>query len=296
MSSATIGALINECDVQHDHAEQRGREMRARSIDPAIIDPAAKSVAEDAEHVAQRYRVAIERLQGLRNVATHKESVIAWRPQFDIVDAETAALATELKERYPDAVSWIVDFLKRKAVNDEAVTRINLSAPQGEIKRLFDSELRARGINAYGNSEPIAKQLRLPVLVEGDGPSVLLWPPATLPVSLSISGMFPANGMQQTKSAVREFAMRDGEVVALDADGNVIDIALPPLAGPPPPVRDLREQALAAQAERRTVYEKANAAAEAREIEYQARVNRERIALHEADQARRREVYGHGPV
>jgi hypothetical protein len=80
-------------------------------------------------------------------------------------------------ERWPAVTSWILDYLQRKAVVDKEIDAINNAAPGFEGRRLRSIELTARGIENWGNSVPIEKQLKLPALVVGSDAAVpLLWP------------------------------------------------------------------------------------------------------------------------
>jgi hypothetical protein len=47
--SSVFADILAEIDTAIDAADQEGRVMRARSIDPAILDPAARGAAEDSE-------------------------------------------------------------------------------------------------------------------------------------------------------------------------------------------------------------------------------------------------------
>jgi len=192
--SDTLATLIREVEEQIAHCDQIGREMRERSVNPAILDPGARGAAEDSEFRAARLRNGLARLEELHREAEMRQRLSDWHQNADLVEERAVKLADEMLELYPKLTSWLTNFLRRKAVVDAEVRAVNESAPGYEGRRLREIELVARGIENWGASQPIEKQLRLPAFVEGFGTAPLLWPPVEqLGVQL-VAGIFPQNG------------------------------------------------------------------------------------------------------
>jgi hypothetical protein len=116
-----LADLIRETDEQIDHCDQLGREMRDRSTNPAILDPAARGAAEDSEFRAARLRNGLARLRELHSEAEARQRLREWHQKADEVEDRAVKLADELLERYPAITSWLVDFLNRKSVADKEI-------------------------------------------------------------------------------------------------------------------------------------------------------------------------------
>jgi hypothetical protein len=140
-----LADLIRETDEQIDHCDQLGREMRDRSTNPAILDPAARGAAEDSEFRAARLRNGLARLRELHHEAELRQQLRDWHQNADLVEERAVKLADELLERWPAVTSWICDFLGRKSVVDAEIRAVNEGAPGFEARRLREIELVARG-------------------------------------------------------------------------------------------------------------------------------------------------------
>jgi hypothetical protein len=251
-----LAALLAEIDDQIDHADQLGREMRARSVDPSILDAGARGAAEDSEFRASRLRNGQARLRELHREATLRERLREWHAQADEVEDRAVKLADEMLERYPVFTDWLVDFLQRKASVDAEIRHVNETVPGYEARRLREIELVARGIESWGASIAIEKVLKLPALaIDTQSALPLLWPLPQPPISLGVISLFAPNGSVQRdpSRAVLRFEMVDGVVRKIGMDGQIIEeppmLQLQPLHEP----MSMREQALAEEAERTAV-------------------------------------------
>jgi hypothetical protein len=267
--ASALAELIRETDEQIDHCDQLGREMRARSTDPAILDPAARGAAEDSEFRAARLRNGLARLRELHHEAEMRERLKAWHEAADDLTVKRDALAAEFKTRYPAIASWLPDVLQRMAEMDRAIEALNASAPGYESRRLLPTELVARNADGWGVSKPVAKTLRLP---QFSGLEPLLWPiPQQFGVGL-VAGLFPRNGSVESPTrGVQRFELIDGVIRAIGANGAILESVLveQPVVEPLHPEMSLREQALAEEAERAAVAARHADDARAREVERQ---------------------------
>lgn len=249
-AAAVLADLIRETEEQIAHCDQLGRNMRERSINPAILDPAARGAAEDSEFRAARLRNGLARLLELHREAELRQQLIDWHRIADLAEERAVKLADELLERWPAVTSWIMDYLQRKSLVDAEVRHINETAPGAEGRRLREIELVARGISDWGASQPIEKQLKLPALVIGsDAVAPLLWPVRKNLGLEMVSGLFPSNGSIHDDTPVLRFEFIDGVVRKVGMDGQLIDekpmVPLEPLH----PEISLRDQRLAEQRE-----------------------------------------------
>jgi hypothetical protein len=134
-------------------------------------------------------------LQALHHEAELREQLRQWHLEADAIEAKAKELAGEMRQKYPEVTTWIVDFLKRKAVVDAEVQRLNSVVPGFESRRLIDVELLARGIDSFGSSQPVHEQLKVPALVIGSQSSLPpLWPLVPQSMNLGMLGIFPQNG------------------------------------------------------------------------------------------------------
>jgi hypothetical protein len=88
-AAAVLADLIRETDEQIDHCDQLGRLMRARSVDPTILDPAARGAAEDSEFRAARLRNGLARLRELEHEALARERLHQWHAEALNTSART---------------------------------------------------------------------------------------------------------------------------------------------------------------------------------------------------------------
>lgn len=174
--ASEIAALLREVDEQIARADQLGREMRARSVDPAILDPTARGAAEDSEFRASRLRNGQARLRELHREAQLREALVQWHAQADDIERRRDEIAAEFRERYKLASGWLVLMLEKMALIDDEIDHLNMSAPGYEARRLVSTECVARGIQRLGSSEAISKNLKLPAFVDGPGTLPVLWP------------------------------------------------------------------------------------------------------------------------
>ena len=104
-------------------------------------------------------------------------------PDYKRVEAERNALAAEMREDYPAAVTRLADLFRRMAECDRECSRINGAAPDGEHRRLLKVELTARGVKGLLQPDVfIAEMLRLPYFTRDSGP-IYAWPPPAPPLS-----------------------------------------------------------------------------------------------------------------
>ena len=84
-------------------------------------------------------------------------------------------MAQEYAELYPKLAGQLVDLFERIEAVDKEVSRINGSAPEGEHRRLRQTELVARGLNNFSRADPpITKAVQLPGWTNSEK---MVWPP-----------------------------------------------------------------------------------------------------------------------
>jgi len=116
-------------------------------------------------------------------------------------------------------MSWrrIVDLFSRAEAVDKEVSRINGSAPEGEHRRLRQTELVARGLNNFSRADPpIAKAVQLPDWTNSE---TMVWPPPqpSLAVQVAMSMTFsqhPGDHWWQQREERAEAMLEEQERVA----------------------------------------------------------------------------------
>jgi hypothetical protein len=188
-TSSVFADLLTEVDTAIDEADQLGREMRAKSIDPSVADGiAARGAAEDSEFKAARLRNGEARLKELHAAAVAREVHAEWCKNADEVGVYANQLAIQLREKYPLLIAEIIKLFGWIVEADRAIDALNRSAPPGEGLRLRHVEQIARGIeDGFRNTDTkILERCVLPEFVPGHGTCKELWPPAQPNLSLQI--------------------------------------------------------------------------------------------------------------
>jgi hypothetical protein len=114
--------------------------------------------------------------------ATDREYAEHWTAECERV----ALLRDEAAEKFvgcPKLVADLVKIFRRAEEMDKEVSRVNQSAPPGELRRLRGVELAARGLEAFSSANPaICKSAQLP---DWTGSCKKLWPPPAPPINPS---------------------------------------------------------------------------------------------------------------
>jgi hypothetical protein len=193
--SSDLAALIVEIEAAINAADVAAEAERIKALDPIASPDAAKARAamEDAAFTRDRLRTVLPRLRARLKETQAAERFARWEGEFKRVEAARDALAAELRATYPDAVAKLVNLFQRAAECDRECSRIDLSAPTGEHRRLRTVELTARGVEKLLQPDVFFSEvLRLPAYPRETGP-VLAWPPPTPPASAS-SFVLPGPG------------------------------------------------------------------------------------------------------
>jgi hypothetical protein len=82
------------------------------------------------------------------------ERLAQWEADYLDLEQECGALADELAESYPDAVSMLVSLFCRVADLDGKIAALHQSRPAGTALHLDGVELVARGLQAFGRDIP----------------------------------------------------------------------------------------------------------------------------------------------
>jgi hypothetical protein len=185
LSSEFIQQLYDELDNAVGSHNEIARTARANSLDPMCRDAIAeRGKAEDAEFVSQRLCNAATPLRAKYQQALAREQTEAWTISADAVELEAAKVADQIIDTYPMVANILVQLFTMMKSVDQKVDRINITAPNGVMRRLRHTEATARGI---GDAEvlSITKSVKLPALVIGRGAAPDAWPLPVPNVALS---------------------------------------------------------------------------------------------------------------
>ena len=157
-------------------ADQAAAAERERAHDPALSpDPAsAYQAMQTAGFVAERLRTLKPRLQQRLCEAEAAEASARWASEYERVKTMVENAACKFAE-YPELAAKLIDIFRDAEAVDQEVGIINSSAPPGEHRRLRQTELVARGLEAFSRSNPaISKTVQLCDWADSDQ---LIWPP-----------------------------------------------------------------------------------------------------------------------
>jgi hypothetical protein len=186
ITSADVAALIDEAEAGIAKAEQERSVDRTLALDPK----AARQAIEDATFAADRLRVLQSKLQVRYREVRAQEQSTDWRAEYEVMKRKRDALAEELLEVYPDAVSKIVDLFARITDNCEALSELHQARPAGVMEHLGSAELHARGLDRFTRDKP--SLLTSVFLFDWDS-GRQAWPPRRPPMAAAFAtSMVPA--------------------------------------------------------------------------------------------------------
>jgi hypothetical protein len=149
ITSAEAAALIEEAEVGIAKAEKAQAVEQTLSLNPA----AARQAIADATFAANRLRTLVSKLHVRYQQLRDKEEATAWLAQQEPPRRERDALAKELREVYPAAVTKIVDLFVRIIANNNELIELGQTRPSG-VERLSSAELHARGLDTFSRDMP----------------------------------------------------------------------------------------------------------------------------------------------
>jgi hypothetical protein len=164
-------AAITEAKQAIEATEAELREAKARSSDPAILDPTAPDRAHHAEHRLTRLRNAIEALGAKGREALRRERTAQWEDEIHIRECVVVGVARELLENYPRLAGELLDLMKLVADANARVRETNYKAAREGLRRL-ESVGQVLGID-----DQIFERLTLPSLTRSGHAPHNLWPP-----------------------------------------------------------------------------------------------------------------------
>jgi hypothetical protein len=150
ITSADLAALIEETETGIAKAEKESEVDQTLALDPK----AARQAIADATFAANRLRTLLSKLQARYRQLCDEEERAAWLAELDAFKPKRDALAEELRELYPDAVTKIVDLFVRINASDEALSELLQKRPAGAMGRLLSAELHARGLDGFSYNTP----------------------------------------------------------------------------------------------------------------------------------------------
>lgn len=165
LSAAALTDLIADTESAITEAEARAKAEAEAAVDPMLsTDPRkARAASEDAAIMAGRLRTLLPRLEDRARSVSSEAERREWQSKYDLLEHERNNLAHELKATYPKVTAQLVNLLNRIAINDNALSALHQSRPNGSKGQLLGAELVARGLDEFSRDEPsINRELRLP--------------------------------------------------------------------------------------------------------------------------------------
>jgi hypothetical protein len=176
-TSDVVAILIAEVETAIVAADKAAQMEREKALDPLASPDAAKARAamEDAGFTRDRLRNVLPRLQARLTELQAAEYAARWEPDFEQVEGRRNELAQGYAELYPKLAGQLVDLFERIEAVDKEVSRVNGLAPEGEHRRLRQTELVARGLDNFSRADPpITKAVQLPDWTNSEK---MVWPP-----------------------------------------------------------------------------------------------------------------------
>jgi hypothetical protein len=212
LASVQLGELIAEVRTAVTAANAAAETAKARYLDPAIIDPDARRVMEDADHLSRRLRLALPRLETCHIRRVNSETYNAWAQQFDVVKQKHAQASRILREVYTNLEHQLVSALRTARQVDAEVYKIldakpaDLPQANGDGRRLLSVECAARHLDGVDAVHSLMN-VKIPTFAE---PNKFSWPPPSIPIGVQVAASLlgprgPSPDWQ------RDLAQRDAE-------------------------------------------------------------------------------------
>jgi hypothetical protein len=166
------------------------------SADVAVLIEETEVGIAKADEDRATDQALLSKLQARYQQAQTQEQATGWLAEHDRLKDERDALAEELREVYPDAVSKLVDLFGRIIANNEALSDLHQARPSGVRQHLLSSELQARGLDGFTRDTPsILTSVHLLDWESGRQ----AWPPQRPPMAAAFAAtMVPAYGRRCT--------------------------------------------------------------------------------------------------
>lgn len=146
-------------DAEHVIATESARalELETESPDDCVL------AIKKAELRIERLRKAVPKLEDKIQRLVAREVAASWARQFDSLKNERDALAKELSALYPPFVQNLANLFARIDALDARISALNAHAPHGEVRRLLETELKARSLDRFSAEQPpLRETLKLP--------------------------------------------------------------------------------------------------------------------------------------
>jgi hypothetical protein len=124
------------------------------SADVAVLIEETETGIAKADEERAIDQALLSKLQACHQQAQAEEQATGWLAEHDRLKGERDALAEELREVYPDAVSKIMDLFVRITTNDEALSALHRARSHGVEQHLLSAELHARGLDSFTRDTP----------------------------------------------------------------------------------------------------------------------------------------------
>jgi hypothetical protein len=191
-TAAQLKALIAESEEAIVDADLKAAATRAVALDPQLCRDltAARAAMEDAALAVGRLRTLHTRLIRRHAEVATRERAASWTAAFYEARDRRDALAHELAELYPQAVSNLMNLFIRISACDNEIDRLHQARPSGVSLHLDSVELAARGLDRFTRDKPaLMNTLTLFDLNSGKQ----LWP-QVIPRDMSLfAPVVPAN-------------------------------------------------------------------------------------------------------
>jgi hypothetical protein len=179
--SVTFALMLQWVRARIILTKQEAKAALARSLDPAVIDPAALGVAHDAEHAIKRLENSDAALTPHWQSAVRREELENWKARTADLKQRVTDLSQEFLTVYAEATAKLVDLFKRCNAADEAVASVNNAAPD-TLHRLWSVEATL----TKGSTAKIIPKVKLPTLTVDGHVAPDAWPPVAVPIGVQL--------------------------------------------------------------------------------------------------------------
>ena len=143
--------LIRDVETAAKAATAASAAARTKALDPVLRAAEAASArreSDDATFRSDRLQAATVRLRDRHRAVAAKEEDARRRIEYERVMLERDKLAEELKQKYPEIVTRLVELLTRIDGCNREIVHINSKLPDGG-SRVLEPELVARNLKGF---------------------------------------------------------------------------------------------------------------------------------------------------
>ena len=174
ITSTDLAILLQETENVLSETAIKIERERAFDLTKSPDATTAHRTLTENEVIRGRLKLVLPDLQHKLEAVCEQERTAQWEQEFLRVEI-IRDKAAEKWARVPEIIDELIQLFREDEAIKAECSRVNGSAPNGEMRRLVGPELKARGLDSFSRGDPsMAKVTQLPDFNHSE---LMLWPP-----------------------------------------------------------------------------------------------------------------------